>query len=160
MRGLTRREQGQSLVEMALVLPLIILLFMGVFDFGRAILTYNSVSEAARNGARVAIVNQTSADICRVTAERATTLALPTTCAANSTAVGVCVTATSGIGSGCQVRCTTLTPACFQTVQVTATFSPITPVIGRILGPITIRASSRVPVESICQPPTTGCPLT
>lgn len=153
MRGLG--ERGQSLVETALVLPLLLLLFMGLFDFGRAVLTYNTVSEAARNGARVAIVNQTPGDICQVAAERAVSISIPTSCAANNTAVGVWVEASTG-----GQRCTRLNPACFQTVQVSAAFAPLTPLIGRVLGPITIRSASRVPVEALCGPPTTGCPRT
>lgn len=148
-----KSASGQTLVETALVIPLILLLFMAVFDFGRAVVTYNSVAEAARYGSRVALVNQTSADICQVAASRTTSLALPTTCAANSTAVGVYVTASTG-GSACAV----LNPPCFQTVQVTASFAPLTPIIGRVVGPITIRATSSVPVESLCQG--IGCPTT
>lgn len=152
-----RGQRGQGLVETALVLPLILLLFMGLFDFGRAIFYYNSVSEAARNGVRVAIVNQTQADICQVAAERASGLGLPTTCAPNANAVGVWVTSTSGVGGSC----TSLTPGgspCFQTVQVTAQFRAITPIISSILGQITVRSDSRLPVESICQG--SGCPRT
>ena len=64
LRRLARRASGgQSLVEFALVLPLLILVMVGVFDAGRAIYAYNTVSNAARAGARVAIVNQDSAEI-------------------------------------------------------------------------------------------------
>ena len=53
--------QGQALVEFALVLPILLLLIFGIIDAGRLIYTYNTVSNAARNGARVAIVNQSTA---------------------------------------------------------------------------------------------------
>lgn len=146
-----RARRGQSLVETALVLPVIILLFMALFDFGRAIFYYNSVSEAARNGSRVAIVNQTSSDICRIAAERATGLGLPTTCASNSTDIGVWHVST----------CTALN--CQQSVRVNAQFTAITPIIGNILGPIDLTSTSRGLVERTC-PPTfsgeTACPVT
>ncbi len=45
-------EKGQSLVEMSLVLPVILLLVMGVFEFGRIIFTFSSVNNASREAAR------------------------------------------------------------------------------------------------------------
>lgn len=153
MRIRRRRDaiRGQGLVETALVLPLVILMFMGLFDFGRAIFFYNSVSEAARNGSRVAIVNQTSADICRVAAERAVGLGLPTTCAPTATAVGVWHVS----------ACTQLN--CEQTVRVNYRFQAITPIIGNIIGPVELTSTSRGRVERTCPPLFTGesaCPTT
>lgn len=52
-----RSERGQSLVETALVLPILLIILMGIFDFGRAIYAYNAVSNSAREAARLAIVN-------------------------------------------------------------------------------------------------------
>ena len=42
---------GQSLVELVLCLPLLILIFMGVFDLGRVFNAYIVISNAAREGA-------------------------------------------------------------------------------------------------------------
>ena len=53
-------SRGQALVEFALILPVLLLLIFGVVDAGRLIFTYNTVSNAARDGARVAIVNQST----------------------------------------------------------------------------------------------------
>jgi len=47
-------ERGQSLVEMALVLPLLLLLVAGIIDFGRAYNNYIIITNAAREGARAA----------------------------------------------------------------------------------------------------------
>jgi Flp pilus assembly protein TadG len=52
-----RRSRGQALAESALVLPILVLLLLVVFDFGRGIYTYNGLSEAAREIARSAIVD-------------------------------------------------------------------------------------------------------
>ena len=49
-------ENGQTLVEFALVLPIFILVVFGLVDFGRAVFNYNTLAEAAREGARVAAV--------------------------------------------------------------------------------------------------------
>src|SRR6188768_107415 len=62
MRLLRRRDaasrRGQALVEFALVLPIFILLLVAIFDLGRAVFAYNTLTNAAREGARIAIVNQ------------------------------------------------------------------------------------------------------
>ena len=47
-----RNEHGVAMVEMALVLPIIIMLFLGMVDFGRALFLYNNLANAAREGAR------------------------------------------------------------------------------------------------------------
>ena len=52
-----RREAGQELVEFALILPLLLLLFLGIIEFGRAMLAYNTIANAAREGARYGIVD-------------------------------------------------------------------------------------------------------
>ena len=47
-----RRERGQSLVETAIVLPVLVLLLAAVIDFGRVIDAYIVLTNAAREGAR------------------------------------------------------------------------------------------------------------
>jgi TadE-like protein len=49
-----RRSKGQSLVEMALMLPLLMLVLFGIIDLGYYIYSYATVYEAARNGSEVA----------------------------------------------------------------------------------------------------------
>jgi Flp pilus assembly protein TadG len=50
--GRGRRERGQSLVEAAVLLPILLLLVAAVVDFGRAFDTYIVLTNAAREGAR------------------------------------------------------------------------------------------------------------
>jgi TadE-like protein len=52
-----RGRAGQSLVEMAMVLPILALLCFGLVDFGRGYYYQVSITNAAREGARVAILN-------------------------------------------------------------------------------------------------------
>lgn len=47
-----RRERGQSLVETAIVFPILLLLLAAVVDFGRAFDAYIVLTNAAREGAR------------------------------------------------------------------------------------------------------------
>ena len=47
---------GQTLVEFALVIPILLLLMLGFFDLGRAVFFTASLSNAVREGARFGIV--------------------------------------------------------------------------------------------------------
>jgi Flp pilus assembly protein TadG len=51
------RRAGQSMVEFALSFSLILMLMMGIFEVGRAMWSYTTVSYAARQAARYAIVH-------------------------------------------------------------------------------------------------------
>jgi Flp pilus assembly protein TadG len=57
-------QSGQALLEAAFTLPLILLIAVGILEFGRAFQTWQIVTNAAREGARVAVLpNTTTADI-------------------------------------------------------------------------------------------------
>ncbi len=56
MRRLARRESGQAYVEFALILPLLLLIVMGIIQFGNAFRTYITLTDAVRVGARQAAV--------------------------------------------------------------------------------------------------------
>src|SRR5215216_1438821 len=45
-----RRSEGQSLVEMALMLPLLLMILFGIVDIGYYIYGYSTIYQAARNG--------------------------------------------------------------------------------------------------------------
>jgi hypothetical protein len=53
-----RRYSGQSLVEFALIFPLLFFLVTGFLDLGRAVFYYSSLSNAVREATRYAIVNK------------------------------------------------------------------------------------------------------
>ena len=50
--SIDRINKGQSLVEFALVLPMLLLLLMGIFDLGRAVYYFSTISNAANEAAR------------------------------------------------------------------------------------------------------------
>jgi Flp pilus assembly protein TadG len=58
MRWLERRssERGAALLEVALTLPLLLLVAVGIFEFGRAYQTWQVLTNAAREGARIAVL--------------------------------------------------------------------------------------------------------
>ena len=49
-------ERGAALLEMSLTLPLLLLVAVGIFEFGRAYQTWQILTNAAREGARVAVL--------------------------------------------------------------------------------------------------------
>lgn len=49
-----RSEQGAAMVEFAIVAPLLFTLILGTIDFGRALFVFNNLTNAAREGARLA----------------------------------------------------------------------------------------------------------
>lgn len=57
-----RRDTGAVLVEAALILPLVVLLFMGIIDFGLAIADSNSLRQGDRESVRRAVVGDVGDD--------------------------------------------------------------------------------------------------
>jgi Flp pilus assembly protein TadG len=58
-RTLSRRrgERGAALLEAAITVPIILLIAVGIFEFGRAYQTWQVLTNAAREGARLAVIN-------------------------------------------------------------------------------------------------------
>lgn len=57
-----RREDGAALVETAFVLPIMLLVSVGIFEFGRAYQTWQVITNATREGARVAVLPEYTDD--------------------------------------------------------------------------------------------------
>lgn len=111
--GTRNPQSGVALIEMAFVLPLLLVLAMGMLDFGRAFHTKSVLDQAAREGARIAVV--TSPDVDLVTARVNEVLA-----SSGVTATGVDVDGP--------------TPTHMVTVTVSTTFTFVTPGIFALVG--------------------------
>ena len=129
IRRSARSSRGQALVEFAFVLPILLLLLVGLLDFGRAIFAYNSVSNAARSATRVAIVDQNPTAI---------------QAAASGEAVGLDPLV---VNVQYEAACTTPEQGCIVTVEVAHDWQAATPIIGAIVGPITIASDAKMPIE-------------
>lgn len=73
-----RRDSGQSLVEWALIIPLIMLVIFGIIEFGRLYNAHLIVTSSAREGARKAAVSS-SEDAVRTAVENAAASLNPAT---------------------------------------------------------------------------------
>jgi len=138
-RGITHRSRGQGLVEFALVLPIMLFLFMILFDFGRAVYAYSTVADSARQGVRYAIVNQTTATIQSTAAGAATGLGI---------APGSVQVAFHPAGTTVGV-CAPIDLGCVAEVQVPYRWTAITPIISNVIGQVDMSSTARMPIERI-----------
>jgi Flp pilus assembly protein TadG len=56
LRACARDEEGAELIEFVVAFPLLMLILSGILDFGMMMRSYEVVTNAAREGARVAIL--------------------------------------------------------------------------------------------------------
>jgi Flp pilus assembly protein TadG len=155
MTNLLRRAEAQSLVEFALILPLLLILLMGVIDVGRLVFAYNNVSNAAREAGRTAIVNQTPATIREKAAQQSPVLGLPVTdpggCPSDggptSANAGTCFAFLNPAGTA---PCGTPAVGCTAVVSVKWRYQTLIPLVGDLVGPVAVSATTRQAVESIC----------
>lgn len=134
----SRSERGQSLVELALTLTILLVLVAGTIDFGRAFFTWVALRDAAQEGALYGSTNPTdSAGIeqrVRDTSYEPVDMTNPSTVAVNITIFGP-----SCLGSPIQV-------------EVTYNNFPITmPFLGTVLGTQTLTIHATV-TDTILRP--------
>jgi Flp pilus assembly protein TadG len=141
MEQLRRRDsiRGQAMVEFALILPILLILLLGILDFGRAVVAYNSVSNAARSAVRVAIVDQ-NPDVVEAAAEREAVGLNPLTVEfdPNVTDDDPCIET-----------------VCRTSVEVTYEYVPATPIFSNLVGQITVSSNAELPIERLYQSPST-----
>lgn len=103
------RDRGAAAVEFALLLPMLLLLLFGIIDFGRALNAQITLTQAAREGARLAALGKSNV----VSGTQAAAIGL--------TGVGVTVTPSPTCPANAG-------PGVNATVKVTYTFTFVTPV--------------------------------
>lgn len=129
-----RSGRGQALVEFALALPLLVVFLVGLFDLGRAVYTSNTIANAARIGNRLAIVDQNPTAIKNAAKQEAVWVGL------DDDDIDIAFCSEVKIG-------------CLATVTVTTVYDPSMPVIGGLIGPITMTTDSEMPIERVYQSP-------
>lgn len=70
-----RLQAGTSVVEMTIVLPVLLMLVFSIGDFGIAFTRWNSLTNAAREGARMGVVFQTACNAATLDANIRATVA-------------------------------------------------------------------------------------
>jgi Flp pilus assembly protein TadG len=156
-----RRSRGQALVEFAFVFPVIALMTFAFIDIGRAVFALNTLTEAARQATRVAIVNQldpvSGPWLCQSSRPvqnaadpdwtwRGCAVASGATIGVQAADVSVAYSTPAGTDLTCSPH---LNVGCIVTVTVTAKFTPITPVAGIVIGEIDMSSTSEMPLERL-----------
>ena len=130
-----KEKKGQALVEMALILPILLLLVFGMIDFGRILQTNLAATEASREIARVAALmgNDATAEATINAVEKSSKAAIT-----SGNTVYVTITpAFSARTSGTEVK-----------VVVATKVSLITPLINTMLtDPFPVSASTTMRAE-------------
>jgi len=142
-----RRGRGQALVEFALVIPIFLLIVVALFDLGTAVFAYNSLTNAAREGARMAIVNQDVPTIVSRAKSQSAIVEL------DDPSVSVHFYQVAADGKpDLSDPCNLVAVGCLAVVSFEATYHPITPIIGRIVfgTGITFAAKAVLSVEYRC----------
>ena len=75
-----KSERGTAMIELALMLPLVLFISVGIFEFGRAYETMQVLTNAAREGARVAVLPNQPTDIVKTRVNAYMELGGLTTC--------------------------------------------------------------------------------
>ncbi|MBS4213279.1 MULTISPECIES: TadE/TadG family type IV pilus assembly protein [Neobacillus] len=119
-----KSEKGQSLVEFALVLPVLLLLLFGIVDFGRILHAYLTIDHAGREAARAASIG--SANIEQVAVENAVGISLTT---GN-------VKVTKGSPTSNDV-----------TIAITYPITFLTPIISSVIGEVELKDKTVMRVE-------------
>lgn len=144
-----RRGAGQTLVEFAMVLPIAVLIVLGLFDLGRAVFTYNTLAQAARQAARVAIVNQDMSDVADQAISSAPSLGLTASnvdvCFKDSgTSQPDCSSSTDDCPQGDRVI------GCLALVRTHVSYQPMTPIVSIFWSSIPLSSTSVLPIEYVC----------
>jgi len=135
-RRKAKKRTGAAMVELAIVLPLFLTIVLGIIEFGRALMVAQIVTNAAREGARDAIlagstntaVEQTCTDMM------VNALGVP----AGDVSVSIEVTPATGNPDPADVLANTLTSD-LCAVTVTVPFSSVSYVAGKFLESKTLR---------------------
>lgn len=156
-RGASSESRGQSLVEFALILPIFVLLLVGILDFGRAVFAFNTLNNAAREGGRLAIVDQTATHIQEMAAGRTGFLDVqPSDVSLDFRDPDDVDSAGSCDGSPGDNAIV----GCLAVVRVTYEYNAATPILSQIIGTIPLAGESMFRVESNCAEPTApSCPI-
>jgi Flp pilus assembly protein TadG len=167
-----RGERGQALVEFALIVPIFILMLLGLFDIGRAVYDFNTISNASREAVRVAIVDQDCTFIENQAINRAVSLGLApvqvdiyiwdpeaadsgdfTSASAIANHRQPCgVPTPANAPNTCRQSNTeaTIIVGCVVEVTIHYQYTPATPIIGNLIGTIDMTATTREPIEHRC----------
>lgn len=156
--GRHRPSRGQALVELALILPVMLVMFASALDLGRLYYSQITINNAAKEGALEASENPTSFDStrdCDTDTNRVICLVI-------NEAKGSLISITPGdVALACDPNPCPTEPAIGDTVEVTVTaqFAMVSPILSVFFGGQTVPISSSA-VAQLDVPPEPGVAAT
>jgi len=100
------QERGAALIEAALTIPLLLLVAVGIFEFGRAYQTWQVLTNAAREAARYAVTPGATADNAQTIAQTYMTNGALSEAESAAVAVDQAVPLPGGVGNATTVTIT------------------------------------------------------
>ena len=165
----SRKSRAQTLAEFALVLPVFLLMVFGLIDMGRYVYLSSTLSQAAREAARVGSVeasyvgvstavepscNQPGGPVCPATFGGLQTDMLA---AANRMLTPFAAVTTTDLFTSCDATtaptpvtsqtCTSKASGSLVSVRVRSVFRPLTPIISNIFSSITTSGSATMVIN-------------
>ena len=145
--------RGQSLAEFALIIPVFLLLLMALIDLGRAVFVTNGLTNAAREGARLAIVNQ-DPDLVAIRAQDMAFGVEITTAPADLVRYYRSGPDLDDVANNepCDDSDVDheIAVGCVAVVVTEASWQPITPLLGSVVGQLSLSSRSELPIEFVC----------
>lgn len=137
-------QRGQTLVEYALMLPLMLLIILFLADAGRAVYYYSVIHNAAREGARAGIICEPTATTCTVDPNLAVNAARILTVGLDQALLDIDVNFLDLSGNEVSEA-----EAIKLGVIVEYSFSPVTPLVSRFIpgGVLTLVNQSTMNIE-------------
>lgn len=141
-----RDRRGQTLVEFALILPIFVLVLVGIFDFGRAVYAYNTISNASREAVRLAIVDQNTTAIVNKAVQHASSVDV-------SPSDVTVAFMTPDLSGPCSTGGDPYRIGCVAVVTVNYDYNAATPIISNLVGTIDMSSTTRQAIEYVYTSP-------
>jgi Flp pilus assembly protein TadG len=133
-------ESGQAIIELAFALPLLLVIVMGIFDFGLMFQRFEVVTNAAREGARVGVLPSYSTADAKARAQQYLTSGGLTSSATINAAV-------APVSFGSPLKTVNQITVTVQYVHNYVFIGPILNLFGGSLGSVTLQGVSTMRVE-------------
>ena len=135
-------QRGAAALEFALVAPVLIMLLLGIVDFGVLMNAQSVVANAVREGARTAALGGSTFQ-----SQSAVTSAISHMAGAAKTGTKVTVTCKSAAGNACSLDDATMDTGGVVTVKLTYVHSWISPLLLGFSPNITLQGTSQMRIE-------------
>lgn len=138
-----RLQRGAAALEFAIILPFLVLILLGIIDFGVLMGAQTQISNAAREGARAGALTGLYSR-----AEGAAKNAISSMPGATNAGTTVTITCTTPTGTACSLADTTSDTGSTVKISIAYVHTWISPVMLGMAPTITLHADSQMRIEA------------